>query len=143
MTWEDKTPAEGELRYKVKALDRRLSEGAGTFATLRNSVEALDKRITEETRPRIWKVVTVVAGILLVVGGAVVSIVWQASRYPDRGEFDVARRKTEDKLYQLEVKAIESAGDQRLMKRDIAEIAEGQKAIQFKLDQALAPRRGR
>jgi hypothetical protein len=144
VTWDEKTPAEGELRWEVKRLKERLSEGADTFATVRDSIVTLDKRLTDETRPRVWKVVTVVAGILVVVGGAAIGVVWAAAKYPDGEEFHEARRKTEDKLYELEKRSIESAGEQRLIKRDVAEIAESQKAIQLKLDQALAPaRRGR
>ncbi len=125
----------GELRWEVKHLEHRLSEGAKAFSDIRDSVAALK----EEIRPRPWKVVSIVATVFV----AAVGVVWAAARYPDREEFDVARRKTDDRLYELDRKVLESAGEQRLMKRDVAEIAEGQKAIREKLDQALAPRRGR
>jgi hypothetical protein len=123
--------ASSQVEWEVEQIQQRLKDGATTFSALRDSVAELK----DEIRPKPIRLALGLVGAFT----AVLGVVWAAARYPDREEFDAARRKTEDKLYDLDRRSIEAAGEQQLIKRDVADIAKGQAAIEDKLDRALAP----
>lgn len=85
--------ANGERMVRVEAAreatDKRLSDGAESFADLRTSIVDLRKKIEESApkpMPR-WQLLTFVLGPVVGIMVLVSSVIWQAARTPGRDEF--------------------------------------------------------
>jgi uncharacterized coiled-coil protein SlyX len=106
-------------------LEVRLENGHKEFASLREELRLLRTKIEQVERDSAPKpmsrpqILALVFGPLLIVGG----FVWNAARYPDRGEFDQAQQAAEDAARQTERKLFALEQAQALQAADLKAIA--------------------
>jgi len=116
----------------IEGAEKRFNAGARKMAQLE-----------EVQRPSLWKVISVVAGTSLVIGG----FIWKLSRYPDHEEFKMVQdsqaayqRTMDQKIQQFQLDQAEQRGDIREIKGAVQRAEEQQKSIDAKLDQMLNTR---
>lgn len=144
----DTTPPRPETSevaaYRLAQVEKRLKEGAGTFAAVRTSIEALDKRITDETRFRPWKLVAAGVALLGTAAGLLVAI----------GEYRATAQHTTDTVRETakeidvvksEVRSIDTS--QKLLRQEVEAVKAATARIEDKLEEprrdALGRRRSR
>jgi hypothetical protein len=91
-----------ELKGKLAVHDGRFLSGMESFQNLREEQEEIRKTVVPKPMTRL-QLFGFIAGPILVVGLLFYQFVWQASRYPDRDEFD----ELDKKLRSMEIQQIE------------------------------------
>ena len=91
------------LEASREAIEKRLADGGTAFENIRNSISDLRKEIQADRKPMtrvqlFGFIVGPVLGVILLIA----SIVWQAARTPDRGEFTKMQEKVMEMQIQLQ-----------------------------------------
>lgn len=103
----------GALETYSKITNLRLAQGAKEFAGIKGKLEKLTAPAPK------WQVIAVMTTIVMIVAG----LIWNASRMPERSEFEGLRRMAEQRTGDLTL-------TQTLMGRDVAELREALKRIE-------------
>lgn len=132
MTISDRlTKAEG----RDEAVERRLAEGVQTFTDIRTELRAMSPKPLST-----WKVIGFILGpvlaLLVLVGG----FIWQAAKYPDRSEFEDAKKQIGEVQTRLTVDISAFKVEQVQLKSDVAATKDTVKKMDDKLDKLLERR---
>lgn len=131
------------VEWAQEQVTDRLSQGAEAFGKLRTSLaevrEDLHKAHQEFQRlttpkPTPWYKI---AGMIFGIGIVIIGWVWQASRYPDRNEFNSFRDKQEVDIKALREKQFTMATEQRVLTESMKRQEQAAEKIDSKLDRLL------
>lgn len=126
----------GWILGKIQEHSTSLKQGLQTFAEHRQEFRNIQEKMA--ARPSRLPLIA----MLITLGLALVGALWQAARYPDRGEFNTTRQALEQRTQDLTLQST-------LQQRDISDLREANKrlegiaaALQSKIDQLLLHQTG-